>query len=706
MRDDALTPWRALRRAVREAHMLGVEFRICGDQVQVDGLDRLPDKLCGALDLELLWSYAGAEEDDEEAIAFLEKLGVEPVLVEDPSGVAAAIEQLAAEGSPVIAIDIETTPRPEYAEPRPTVQVNVDGSIGRTKIPKDKTRRPAGVDPHQAAIATLQLYSGGPQCFVFRGEAIGRILTSHWFSEQRYVSHNAAFEAVFLQHRNLHVNIGCTLQAGGLVIGTGFGGEKRSLDSVSTEILGLTPPKALQTSDWGAPTLSYGQLCYAASDAVLCYRLWPRLRAELVTHRRTGAYLLQRSAVPAVAAMELRGLGIDLAEHARQSERWSARLAEARRSFVEITGDPAPTNDNEIREWMIRVVSQNLLATWPRTAKTDALSVQGKHLKRLLHIPGMQAVLDIQATQQLLSNFGPKLTGFVSPATGRIHAGYHLAATKAGRFSASKPNLQQLPSVKEPEFRRCIIPAPGYVFVGCDWNQVEMRAAAYISGCRTLTAVYAADPVRDLHRETASAIARVPYGLVTAAQRQSAKPVNFGAIYGIGAVTLSEDAFDNYGILMGEAEAQLALDAFFSTYRRFNEWRWEHWAQCKATGRVVVPVSGRTVEAAWEYGGRLRFTQCCNIPIQGRCADAMLRAIRLVHERLQGLDAALVVSLHDELLVEASERDAECVRTILEEAMIEAFQTTFPGAPSHGVAEAVIGPTWFAVKHPKEGAGR
>ena len=122
----------------------------------------------------------------------------------------------------------------------------------------------------------------------------------------------------------------------------------------------------------------------------------------------------------------------------------------------------------------------------------------------------------------------------------------------------------------------------------------------------------------------------------------------------------------------------------------------------QASGRVIVPGSGRTVEAAWEYSGRLRFTQACNIPIQGRCADAMLLAIRLVYERLQGFDAGLVVSLHDELLVEASERDAECTRAILEEAMIEAFQTTFPGAPSHSVAEAVIGPTWFAVKHPQK----
>ena len=694
--------WRNLRRAVREAHALGIEFRICGDEIEIAGIETPPDKLRDALDPELLWEFFGAAEDDEEAVTFIEKLQVAPELIDDIAGAVNAVEALEAEKSPFIGLDIETIAKPEYAEPRPTVQINADGSVGRIKEPKDKSRRPASTDPNRANIATLQLFAGGAQCFVFRGEVIDWVVSSPWFSKQNFIAHSATFEAGFLHARGVHVNLGCTLQAGGLVIGVGFGGEKRSLANVSTEVLGLTPPKALQVSDWGAPKLSYGQLCYASSDPVLAYRLWPKLRAALVTHQRTGAYLLQRRAVPAVAAMESRGLGINLEAHAQQCEMWAMKLASARREFLETTGDPPPTNDNEVREWLVGVVPPDQLRGWPRTAKTGGLSVQGKHLKRLLHIEGMQSVLDMQAMQQLISNFGPKLAGFVNPATGRIHCAYNLAATKAGRFSASKPNLQQLPSVKAPGFRRCIVPAKGCVFVGCDWNQVEMRAAAWISGCRALTAVYSANPVRDLHCETASAIVRLPYDGVTPAQRQAAKPVNFGAIYGIGAVTLAEDAFDNYGILMTEAEAQRALNAFFTTYRGFNEWRWDHWHECKATGMVVVPFSGRTVERAWEYGEQLRFTQCCNIPIQGICADAMLLAIRLVYERLQGLDAWLVISIHDELLIEASERDAERARAILEDTMVEAFVRTFPGAPYHGVAQAAIGADWYAVKHPKE----
>jgi DNA polymerase-1 len=142
--------------------------------------------------------------------------------------------------------------------------------------------------------------------------------------------------------------------------------------------------------------------------------------------------------------------------------------------------------------------------------------------------------------------------------------------------------------IEGPELaQRADVAAPGNVLISCDWSQVEMRAAAWLSKDRVLTRVY--EEGRDLHRETAAAIARVPYAAVTAAQRQAAKPVNFGAIYGIGPVTLAEDAFDNYEIELTEQEAQQALDRFFQTYGGYNDWRWDHWRRVKAVNRVVVP---------------------------------------------------------------------------------------------------------------------
>jgi hypothetical protein len=271
---ELVAPWRALRRAVREAHALGIEFHICGDRVRVDGIERLPNKLREALDPDLLWAYTGADEDDEEAIAFLEALGVEAALVSNARDAAAAIAELEAQKSPVIGLDIETASKPKFAQPRPPILINQDGGIRKPKALDKKAPRPPAIDPHRAEIATLQLFAGGTRCFVFLDAALDWVLASAWFTSQTFIAHNAAFESAFLQHRGVHVNIGCTLQAGGLVIGVGFGGERRALDSVSTEVLGLTPPKALQVSDWSAPQLSPGQICYAASDAILA-RLRP-----------------------------------------------------------------------------------------------------------------------------------------------------------------------------------------------------------------------------------------------------------------------------------------------------------------------------------------------------------------------------------------------------------------------------------------------
>jgi hypothetical protein len=124
-----------------------------------------------------------------------------------------------------------------------------------------------------------------------------------------------------------------------------------------------------------------------------------------------------------------------------------------------------------------------------------------------------------------------------------------------------------------------------------------------------------------------------------------------------------------------------------------------HAAICKAQGHVKIG-AGRVVEGAWEPSGQIEYPQACNLPIQGISADAMLRVIVLVHRRFiaANIRGGLIASVHDELLAEVLAEDAEKARLLLQEAMIEAFMMTFPGAPTRNVAEATIGRTWFEVK--------
>jgi DNA polymerase-1 len=479
----------------------------------------------------------------------------------------------------------------------------------------------------------------------------------------------------------------CTLQATGLLHGV----YNRGLDDACSATFGTTPPKALQTSCWGARRLSRGQTSYAASDAILAWRLWrekvPRLRNE----RLWQAYELQRDALMPVADMELRGLGFDREVHAAQVKKWSTELAERRREFTGIARKPPPSKQLEVRDWLVE--NGGDLSDWPRTEK-GALKTGHEHIVRLIlkGIPTVKPLLAVLALEKLLQCFGPNLADHVNPMTGRIHASYKVSGAKSGRFTSSDPNLQQLPSVRAPDFRKVIVAAPGNTFVCGDYSQIELRAAAWIYKDPVLTKVFA-DGL-DLHRETAAAIAGVPVAAVTTEQRTAAKPVNFGALYGISAESLAVDAYANYGVNMSVAEAQAALDRFFGKFRVLDQGRWNNWRPVKAANLVRIGV-GRVAKGKWEPSGRIRFTQSCNLGIQGICADCILRAMIGMHERMPG---AMVCTVHDELLLEVPEAEAEAAARVLEEVMTEAFVATFPKAPTLGLVDVYLGKNWKQAK--------
>ena len=154
MTTDVTQVWRTLRRAVREAIALGVEFRIRGAEVEIARAEQLPDELRGALDQELLWSYLGADEDDDEALTFLETLGVEAVLITDIFAASAAVAEMEEQKPPIVGLDLETCPKPEFVALRPPISINKDGSVRKAKAPDKKAPRPPAIDPNRADIAT------------------------------------------------------------------------------------------------------------------------------------------------------------------------------------------------------------------------------------------------------------------------------------------------------------------------------------------------------------------------------------------------------------------------------------------------------------------------------------------------------------------------------------------------------------------------
>jgi DNA polymerase-1 len=545
------------------------------------------------------------------------------------------------------------------------------------------------------------------------------------------VIHNASFELRFLAVAGIEVlHFEDTLQASGLLLGT----QRRGLDDAALAYLGITLPKGLQRSDWGAPNLSAGQIAYASLDAITAFRVWLKLRLDLHAKGRGGAYLLQRDVTPAVVRMTERGVHLDLTTHTAMIARWSGMLAEARAEFVQTTGKPPPEKPGQVREYLNEVLPETLRAGWWRTKKGE-LSIRASQLRRVAHLPAIRALLAIAALEKLLSAFGAVLQTRISATTGRLHPSYNVASTKAGRASANHPNVQQLPKRSSLEFRDAIAAEAGNRLVVADYHMMELRAAAAISGDPRMNGDFAAGI--DLHTQQAAAMLGIPYDQVDGVARDRAKPVNFSMIFGAGAAGLVATAWTNYGVVLTLEEAERARQAFFQRYATCANWMRVNHVQCTTRGCIQIGRLGRVIEAAWEAkAGRtarnipwrdddkdydddladacdgpaawghgwaedsLKYTLCCNGPVQGACADASMLALIKIDAALRAanVEGGVVLFIHDEFVVECPAHQAERVCAILVECMTAAFAKTFPGAPLHGVVTTGIGTTWGGAK--------
>jgi DNA polymerase-1 len=370
-----------------------------------------------------------------------------------------------------------------------------------------------------------------------------------------------------------------------------------------------------------------------------------------------------------------------------------------------------------------------VIENWPRTPKSGELSTEGPELRRHVDIPAIRSLLTINAMTKLLGTFGPELAKKVSAVTGRLHPGFNVASTKAGRFSCNDPNVQQIPKHKAAGFRGCFVAAPGKVLVIADYNAMELRAAAEVSGDTAMRADFANGV--DLHRRQAAEMLGIPQEEVTKEQRDAAKLICFGTIYGAGRRGLMASAWSGYGILLTGDEAEASRRAFLGRYPDLAAWMAHSYALSNEQGFITIGNLGRVIEASWEspklsdgsynYGRgddsdelfdpidegeewvarppwrtHLKRTLCCNAPIQGACADAAMRALILVDAALSaaGIDGGPVLFVHDEIVVEVPEADAERARTIVVDAMTRAFAETFPDAPLNGLVETKVSTAW------------
>ncbi|MCR5294291.1 MAG: DNA polymerase I [Lachnospiraceae bacterium] len=301
-------------------------------------------------------------------------------------------------------------------------------------------------------------------------------------------------------------------------------------------------------------------------------------------------------------------------------------------------------------------------------------------------------ILEYRTFSKLKSTYADGLQDCIEE-DGRIRTTFNQTITATGRLSSTDPNLQNIPMREElgRKIRKCFYPAEGCVFVDADYSQIELRILAHMSGDEKLIEAYR--EARDIHRTTASQVFHVPFDEVTDLMRRNAKAVNFGIVYGISSFGLSQ------GLSISRKEAQAYINDYFATYPKIREFLDGLVAFAKKEGYAVslfgrrrpVPELSSQNFMQRSFGERVAM----NSPIQGTAADIIKIAMIRVFERLKAekMDAKLILQIHDELLIEAPEAEAEKAKAILIEEMQAAAELKVAL-----VADCHIGGDWYEAK--------
>ncbi len=277
-------------------------------------------------------------------------------------------------------------------------------------------------------------------------------------------------------------------------------------------------------------------------------------------------------------------------------------------------------------------------------------------------------ILEYRTYSKLKSTYADGLLTCIEE-DGRIRTTFNQTITATGRLSSTDPNLQNIPMREDlgRRIRKCFYPREGCVFVDADYSQIELRVLAHMSGDEKLIEAYR--EAKDIHAATASQVFHVPYSEVTDQMRRNAKAVNFGIVYGISSFGLSQ------GLSISRKEAQDYIDQYFLTYPSIRTFLDDLVNSAKEKGYAVslfgrrrpIPELKSSNFMQRNFGERVAM----NSPIQGTAADIIKIAMVRVAKRLaaEKMESKLILQIHDELLIEAPQQEAEKAREILEEEM-------------------------------------
>jgi DNA polymerase-1 len=413
----------------------------------------------------------------------------------------------------------------------------------------------------------------------------------------------------------------------------------------------------------------------AALDQVA--RLIPILRDALAEHAQTELYeSVELPLIGVLADIERRGILLDTDLLGRISGELDARMS----ALVARIYEAAGSEFNILSPLQLRDVLFTRLALPTRGVKITKTgpSTDSDTLEALAPLHPLPAlVLEYRGLAKLKSTYVDSLPRLVD-AQGRIHTTLNQTVAATGRLSSSDPNLQNIPIRTEDgaRIRQAFVAAPGNVLISADYNQIELRVLAHLSQDAALSDAFRQG--HDIHAATAAEVFGVPLGEVTPGMRRASKVINYGIVYGMGAVRLARE------LGISRQEAVQYIDRYFSRYagvRRFYEEMLEH---ARRHGYVATLHGRRRYlpDIHSDHGGRRQFAEriATNTPIQGSAADIIkIAMVRLAAAlRMEGLEAAMILQIHDELLVECREGELNPALMMIRDAMEGAADLAVP----------------------------
>ncbi len=453
---------------------------------------------------------------------------------------------------------------------------------------------------------------------------------------------------------------------------------KYGMDEMSKRILDHEPIAYKAVAGTGKAQKSFKHVeltaatAYAAEDADVTLRLYEHLRPRLVHEKMATVYETLERPMPAVlVGMEMAGIKVDPGILKQLSHDFSVRMVELEAEAHRLAGRPfnlgSPKQIGDILFGEMGIASGRTTATGAQS--TDAslledLAAQGHELPRVL--------LDWRQLSKLKGTYTDNLVAAIDERTRRVHTSYSLAAATTGRLASTDPNLQNIPVRTEEgrKIRKAFIAEPGHVLISADYSQIELRLLAHVGDIPQLKKAFAEG--LDIHATTASEMFGVPVEGMPAETRRRAKAINFGIVYGISAFGLANQ------LSIPREEAGAYIKTYFERFPGIRTYMDRMQRQVRAEA-FVTTIFGRKVHIPAARGkspAERSFADraAINAPLQGAAADIIRRAmIRMPQALLDaGLKAKMLLQVHDELIFEAPQDEADAVIAVAKRVMEKA----------------------------------